>query len=110
MLILRRAFVRLLEYPETPTGAIEMISREEAAKLAVNELRARGLGTEVRVVLELRELSWRAPLLYLVPPDLADCWIAYAAKPRPVIAASTIVVIDKTSGRVVYSGSANDEG
>jgi hypothetical protein len=74
-------------------------------------LTARGLGTGVRAVLGLDELTFRAPSLWSFgPPELADCWIAYAEKERPQIAASIIVVIEKTTGRVVYCGSANDEG
>ena len=86
-----------------------MIERDEAKAIAAREIAAHGSGSGVRHVLLLHELSFRAPKLY-GGPDLASCWIAYAERTIPRIEPSIIVLIDKSSGAVLYHGSANDEG
>ncbi|MDQ6871216.1 MAG: hypothetical protein M3037_04300 [Gemmatimonadota bacterium] len=86
-----------------------MVDRESAVRIAEKEIVARGLGTGVRSVLGFDELKVRAPVLYR-GPDLRKCWIAYAERPLRGLFASNIVLIDRESGEVLYSGSANDEG
>ncbi len=86
-----------------------MISREQAAEIAKSDVLAHGLGIGVRAVLLPEELTGRGPVLYGV--DLGDCWIAYIEQSGgPAQRSSTIVVIGRENGQVVYRGSANDEG
>ena len=41
---------------------------------------------------------------------ISDCWIAYVEEPTLILRSSTVVLISKDSGEVVYSGAAKDEG
>ncbi len=86
-----------------------MISRAEAEQIANDTIRAHALGSGVRELYRLSELPFRAPAIY-GGPDLERCWIVYAERPVPGLRASTIVLVDVESGRVLYQGSANDEG
>jgi hypothetical protein len=86
-----------------------MISRDEAAKIAANEAVSLGIGVEIGRVVAASEMMFVAPKVYGV--DLSACWIAYV---MPLdnfrIAPSLIIAVDRSTGEVVYSGSANDEG
>lgn len=86
-----------------------MISRDEAYRIAEQEIVSSGLGTGVSHIALLDELSSRPPLLWN-GPDLRTCWIAYAERPLLGLMQSTIVLIDRESGAVRYKGGANDEG
>ena len=86
-----------------------MISRERATEIASEVIRENALGTGIRQTLLLSELRSRAPSVYGV--DLSNCWIVYVERANGyMIASSTIVAIDRDTGRVNYHGSANDEG
>ena len=86
-----------------------MISRKQAAAIARAEAITKGLGTDLSEVLKPSEITFAPPRLYGI--DLSGCWIAYFTSEFPFrICASTIVVIDQETGRIVYTGSANDEG
>jgi hypothetical protein len=45
-------------------------------------------------------------------PDLATVWIAYAhgRDSGQIHRSSDVILISKTTGEVLYAGSANDEG
>ena len=48
---------------------------------------------------------------YNAPPDFPrGCWVIYVEREPVVIMSSQIIGVSKTTGEVVYSGSANDEG
>ena len=86
-----------------------VVSREKAFELATDV--AETIGRTVREVRELADLNFqgiRTPCVYNL--DLTDCWIAYLASLNRGPRSSDIVVIDKTTGAVRYSGSAHDEG
>lgn len=101
-----------------------MVSREQAIELATEVAETMG-----RIVAAVRDLAdfdradrevgtprkysdaiGRLPLAYGV--DLSNCWIAYLGPPpgRFGLFSSDIVIIDKATGAIRYSGSANDEG
>jgi tRNA A-37 threonylcarbamoyl transferase component Bud32 len=85
------------------------ISREQAVELATDV--ARTMERTFRVVRDLADLDLlgiRTPCVYGL--DASNCWIAYLTLPGFGLRSSEIVVIDKTTGAVRYSGSANDEG
>ena len=65
---------------------------------------------EVGTLVKYSDAVGRPPCVYGL--DLSNCWIAYLAPPpgRFGLFSSDIVVIDKATGAVRYSGSANDEG
>lgn len=86
-----------------------MITRDQARSIAEGEVRAKGFGTGVRGVYLVQELPTRRPNLYLGPP-LDRCWIAYVDRSGLTVGSSSIVLIDRETGEVLYSGSANDEG
>ena len=92
-----------------------MITREQAHWTASGFLRQNWpeLICEITNVLTLDEITFREPCLYGVSDeDLGQSWIAYCHKPEmlPMLCSSTIIVISKDTGKVIYSGSANDEG
>ena len=66
----------------------------------------RGFG--IRRVSSGDEAAGLMPYGLSVP--LEKCWIAYIEEPMLALRSSSIILITKDSGRVVFSGSANDEG
>ena len=86
-----------------------MISRTEAEQIARSDAMAHGLGSIVQCVLLPDEITFSAPLLYNI--NLDNAWVAYI---EPIgffgLSSSTIIVIDRTHGGILYRGSANDEG
>jgi hypothetical protein len=94
------------------------ISREEAHRIAEAHLR-KELDTaqlpadpaRVSGIREVRSIDEvRAPMPYGLRVPIEECWIAYLEEPTLIIRSSTIILIRKDSGKVVYSGDANDEG
>lgn len=84
------------------------VSRDEAFDLARDV--ADPMDRDVREVVDHAELALsgsRTPFIYNV--DLSNCWIAYLAPLRVGLGPSDIVAIDKVTGAVRYTGSANDE-
>ena len=63
----------------------------------------------IREVLSVDEIG-RPPLIYGLTVPLHECWIAYLDSATTAIRSSRVVLVSKQSGRVVYFGSANDEG
>jgi hypothetical protein len=86
-----------------------LISRDDARAIADLTIRERGLGSGVRHLCLLEEIAWRPPQVYN-GPSLAECWIAYVERPMTRLGASSIVLISKKTGEVLYAGGANDEG
>ena len=51
------------------------------------------------------------PVTYGAPPQFPKgCWVVYLQRTPDIIRSSDIIGVCKTTGRVVFSGSANDEG
>ncbi len=86
------------------------ISRAEALRIAKACLR----GDEIRQGFGIQGVSSGDEAAGLMPYGLSvpleKCWIAYVQEPVLALRSSTIILINKDSGRVVFSGSANDEG
>lgn len=98
--------VRLMLTGDVGPGTI---SRERAAEIAGADALAHGLGVGVRSVVMPHEITWRRPLPYGVA--LGRSWIAYIAQDAALaLRSSTIVVVDRENGDVVYRGTAHDEG
>lgn len=89
--------------------AVPAIDRLEAQRIAAEVIAERGMGSGARAALLLEELSSPPPNLYN-GPKLADCWIVYAQRPELGIRASTVVLVSRATGAVLYAGSAHDEG
>lgn len=86
-----------------------MISREQAAEIAEAYAVANRLGFGVLEVRLPEEIEGRMPFVYSVALD--NCWIAYIEPPGPpAVGPSTIVVINRENGQILYGGSAYDEG
>jgi broad specificity phosphatase PhoE len=85
------------------------VSRESAHTIGVRAIAERRLGKGVRAVCAFEEVT-RAPALYGL--DLSRCWIVYAdaVEPPGGLRSSTVVLVDRGSGEVLYAGAANDEG
>jgi hypothetical protein len=87
----------------------ETVSREGARAIAEAYVAQRDVGARrVRNVCALNEAT-PAPTLY-DGPDLSNCWIAYVDTPLRGLQSSTIVLVSRDTGEVLYAGSANDEG
>ena len=85
------------------------ISREQAVELATDFAQTMGRAVrEVRDLADLALLGIRSPCVYGLDPS--TCWIAYLSIPGFGLRSSEIVVIDKATGGVRYTGSAHDEG
>ena len=100
------------------------ISREEAFDIALahlesersrrapsqfSELSGRTQLRSIRSVLSVDEVV-RPPLVYGLRAPLETCWIAYLESSPTAIQSSRVVLVSKESGKVLYFGSANDEG
>lgn len=85
------------------------IASDDARRIAEAYLRSQGSPrTTIRDVYSIDEIPFRRPAAYGV--SLENCWIAYVASLDDAIRSSYIVAIDRSSGAVVYAGSAHDEG
>ena len=95
--------------PEVDVSAVD---RESARSLVEEYLRQVGR-TEFSVekLCDVSEIRTRLPSVYGVRID-DRCWIAYLRGPMTgfCVKSSDIVVLSKETGRVLYFGSANDEG
>lgn len=87
------------------------MSREQARIIAEAYLRGASGGTAgIGDVCARKEVA-RPPSLYQTAFDLDHCWIAYVERPwTGRLSSSEIVVVSMSTGKVVYAGSANDEG
>ena len=88
----------------------DAVSRESARTIGHREIVARGLGRGVSAVRTIDEVT-RSPCLYN-GPDLAECWLVYADREDSShgLRSSSVVLVDRRSGAVLYAGNANDEG
>lgn len=93
------------------------VSRRQARQIARDFLRNRGTSVNPRIwkVEHPDDLPRRGPapfLLYDVKPEVQlRSWVAYIQSPTPgALRSSLIVLVDRQTGQVVYSGDANDEG
>ena len=90
-------------------GEQAVITREQAEAIALADAIAHGIGIRVARVVRLEEIDGRRPCVLTQRID--DHWIAYLDTGRPPrLGSSTVVVVDRADGRVLYRGSANDEG
>jgi hypothetical protein len=91
------------------------ITRAEAGRIAREYLAAPPgwAGWPIGKVVDLEEIttvrSPRDPLGISVSCDLTDCWIVYL-EPAATLRSNTILVISKSDGRIVFFGSAGDDG
>jgi hypothetical protein len=86
------------------------ITREQATAIAEREVAARNLGVGVRGVFLVSEIRGAPPALY-GGPDLAECWIAYVDRGPPEgLHSATVVLVCRFTGKVLFVGSAGDEG
>lgn len=86
-----------------------MISRDDALRIGSVEILAKRLGTSASGAFLINEITARHPNLY-GGPNLAECWIVYAEQPPTALRSSAIVLVSRQTGKVLYAGSANDEG
>jgi hypothetical protein len=106
-----------------------MITREQAHWIARKYVRKHLPGgcSEIRAVRSSDELSGRRPFLFEWPDErlcrfpefdgdldsLNHSWIAYCERPKDeplMLCSSTIIIISKDSGKILYAGTALDEG
>jgi hypothetical protein len=89
-----------------------MVTREEALEIAsAYEAKHRPFDcVGIERVLSLDEVNSARLNPYYSGPPLRECWIAYAERGRLMIQSSDVILTSKATGKVVYAGSANDEG
>lgn len=86
-----------------------MITRDAARALATCDAKRHGLGNTVLDVLLPGEIDGRVPMVYNVSLD--NCWIAYVGNSGPpALCSSTIILVSREHGAIIYRGSAYDEG
>ena len=91
------------------------VEREQAEKTAEQFLTNTDHSTfHIERVAAPNELTGRLPAVYGVEID-NNCWIAYLgpsekAESAFFLMSSKIVIVSRTNGKVLYFGSANDEG
>jgi hypothetical protein len=96
-------------------GRSNVINHERASQIAVEKLKFHpqecGYLTVWKVAL-IDEISRALPNVYCVGNEsMEDCWIIYFDQRHFVgLGSSTIMLVSRTTGAVVYFGSANDEG
>lgn len=92
-----------------------MINREQAAQIAADALHfvADGTTYDLDRVMTMDEIAGRPPVAYITSNEsIKDCWVVYMKRKQPILRleSSTIMLVSKASGRMVYFGGANDEG
>jgi hypothetical protein len=90
------------------------VSREQAAEIAADALHfvAEGTAYDIDSVVTVEEVTGRPPVAYIASNEsIVDCWIIYL-KPKRIagLCPSTIALVSKATGNIVYLGSAGDEG
>ena len=90
------------------------ITREQAVRIATEHLsrEPKLVCARIRRVVAWQELTWRRPSLFNAPPGIESSWVAYLEFPNdpPMSCSSTIIIVSRTTGAVLYAGDANDEG
>jgi hypothetical protein len=90
------------------------ISREQAFQIATDNLHWRkdeAVRYSVYEVVAWDEITCRRPSAYNVAEESwRTGWIAYLDDGSVAIRSSVVMLIDKSTGRLVYFGTANDEG
>jgi hypothetical protein len=81
------------------------ISRERATEIGGAELASRGVGEGAYGALAFHEV-YRPPRVPGI--DLERCWFVYAKLKQGGPASSTVVVIARRGGAVLFTGSADD--
>ena len=86
-----------------------MVSKKQTGDIALAHVQDRGFS--VRSILAGEELGSPPTIYTAAPIDWMKVWVVYLAGPTFGFAlkSSDIVVVAKDDGRVLYSGSANDE-
>ena len=92
-----------------------MISREQAAQIAVENLKLHGpphCNSTVCKVASIHEITGRRPATYVVGNiRIEDCWTVYFEQTNcSILCSSTIMLISRATGKEVYFGSACNEG
>ena len=91
----------------------KVISRSEAFEIANKYVKTCPLeeGVGIRKILSIEEIG-RRPCIYNYSDEkMKNYWIAYVNIPsKEMISSSTILLISKETGEIIYAGSANDEG
>jgi hypothetical protein len=90
------------------------ITREQAASIAADVLHFSAERNEYNVsrVVGFDELTGAPPAAYIRSSEsIEDCWIVYLGRRKFIgLCSSTIMLVSKLSGHMVYFGSAGDEG
>lgn len=84
------------------------ISREDAKSIAETFITSNGFGRGVNKVLLPEEYSGRLP--YLSGVEIDNCWMAFVEKEVFGLESSHVVLVDRESGEIVFSGRVSDEG
>ncbi len=90
------------------------VTREQALWIANEHLgREPGfVGARIRRVVSWEEMAWRRPSILNPPPGIESSWVAYLEllNEPPISCSSTIIIVSRETGAVLFAGDANDEG
>ena len=91
-----------------------MITKKEAKKIAEDYVRENKIAFDIGNMFQYDELKQGKLNIYLTEDiNISDCWCAgvVGVNVHPgLLHSSSIILISKKTGSVVYCGSANDEG
>jgi hypothetical protein len=85
----------------------DSITQEAALEIFQKYIEQQKPKVEIYEITETRPSNCHAYI-----PSKEDCWYILYSMNRPIgmICSSDLIVISKKTGKIVYSGSANDEG
>lgn len=86
------------------------ISRDDAYRIATQYLQSLTGQPKARPIREVLPADQVRLSLYGVSAPVERLWVAYVATPLIGLVSSTVVLVSKDTGEVLYYGSANDEG
>jgi hypothetical protein len=68
--------------------------------------------TEITCVLDIEEVTGRLCLYNVSDEALSRSWVTYCYNPEDIwiLKSSTVIIISKDTRKVIYAGSAGDEG
>ena len=89
------------------------ISRKEAKKIIESHISSiLEQYVKIEKIISSDEASHSLPNIYNLKEPIDDCWIAYLKFPIRYsvgFQSSTVIIISKKTGEVIYSGTAYDE-
>jgi hypothetical protein len=102
-----------LEIGEDSSGRVYMIDKLKSIEIVKNWMKENEMYGSFRGPYNYDEIPYSKPTVYKIfPENDGDLWFFYLQEPNPtrMLRSSTILILSKETGRIVYIGLAHDEG